>query len=301
MTKEARAIGPGELKLGIYEKALPADLDWPARLAAAGALGFSFVEMSVDETDGRLARLSWNREERRAFRNAVADSGLTVPSMCLSGHRRFPLGSRDPAVRAKADAILRDAILLAVDTGIRTVQLAGYDVYYEEGGADTLAWFVDGLRRGLELAARENVMLAMEIMDHPLQSSIVKFLNLRAAMPSPWFAVYPDLGNLTAWGNDVAGELELGMERIVAIHLKDTLAVNPGFPGKFKEVPFGDGCVDFAGAFAVLARLGYRGPFLVEMWTEKAAEPLAEIARARDWLLDRMREGGYLADMQEGA
>lgn len=294
------ALTRADLKLGIYEKALPHDLDWRGRLDAAGRLGFDFVEMSVDETDGRLARLQWSLSERKAFREAVADTGVGVPSMCLSGHRRFPLGSRDPAVRQRADEIMRDAIRLAVDVGIRTIQLAGYDVYYEEGGEDTRAMFVAGLRRGLELAARENVMLAMEIMDHPLQSSIVKFLNLRAALRSPWFTVYPDVGNLSAWGNDVAGELELGMEQIVALHLKDTLAVTPDFPGKFKEVPFGTGCVDFAAAFRVLARLRYRGPFLIEMWTGKSGDPYEEIARSRDWLLGKMIEGGYLAANIQG-
>ena len=289
-----------ELKLGIYEKALPDGLDWRGRLDAAGRLGFDFVEMSVDETDGRLERLQWDKSERKAFREAVADSGIGVPSMCLSGHRRFPLGSRESAIRQRAELIMRDAIRLAVDLGIRTIQLAGYDVYYEEGGEDTRAMFVEGLRRGLELAARENVMLAMEIMDHPLQSSITKFLKLREALSSPWFTVYPDLGNLSAWGNDVAGELELGIEKIVALHLKDTLAVTPEFPGKFKEVPFGTGCVDFAAAFRVLARLRYRGPFLIEMWTGKSGDPYAEIARSRDWLLEKMMEGGYLAATIQG-
>jgi L-ribulose-5-phosphate 3-epimerase len=30
-------------------------------------LGFDFVEMSVDETDERLARLDWSREQRLAL------------------------------------------------------------------------------------------------------------------------------------------------------------------------------------------------------------------------------------------
>ncbi len=294
------ALTRADIKLGIYEKALPHALEWPGRLDAAKRLGFDFIEMSVDETDERLARLQWDKASRKAFREAVADAGVGVPSTCLSGHRRFPLGSRDPAVRQRAADMLRDAIHLAVDLGIRTIQLAGYDVYYEEGGEDTRTMFVDGLRRGIELAAKENVMLAMEIMDHPLQSSIVKFLKLRAELRSPWFTVYPDLGNLSAWGNDVAGELELGIEQIVALHLKDTLAVTPDFPGKFKEVPFGEGCVDFAAAFRVLARLRYRGPFLIEMWTGKSRYPYGEIVHSRDWLLGKMIEGGYMAAPIEG-
>ena len=50
-----------QVPLGIYEKALPAGECWLERLQLAKQLGFDFVEMSVDETDERLARLDWSR------------------------------------------------------------------------------------------------------------------------------------------------------------------------------------------------------------------------------------------------
>ena len=52
-------------------------------------------------------------------------------------------------------------------------------------------------------------------------------------------------------------------------------------------------------ASETLAELRYRGPFLIEMWTEKAAEPVVEIAQARRWLLEQMRLGGLLPDEGE--
>ncbi|WP_163047259.1 TIM barrel protein, partial [Acinetobacter nosocomialis] len=81
------------------------------------------------------------------------------------------------------------------------------------------------------------------------------------------FTVYPDVGNLSAWGNDVPRELELGIDRIAAIHLKDTYPVTATSPGQFRDVPFGEGCVDFVEVFRTLQRLNYRGAFLIEMWT----------------------------------
>ncbi|WP_368816835.1 TIM barrel protein [Pseudomonas sp. I2] len=39
-------------------------------------------------------------------------------------------------------------------------------------------------------------------------------------------------------------------------------------------MPFGEGCVDFVGIFKTLHELNYRGSFLIEMWTEKAKEPV---------------------------
>ena len=286
------AAGVPRNPLGIYEKALPKGLSWMTRLSLAQALGFDFVEMSIDETDERLARLDWSAAERALLRAAIAETGVTVPSMCLSGHRRFPFGSRDPDIRAKAREIMRKAIDLSVSIGLRTIQLAGYDVYYEPSDEGTRQRLIEGWRWAVDEAARSQVMLAVEIMDTPLINSITAWLEYAKIIDSPFFCVYPDLGNLSAWGNDVSAELRKGIAKIVAIHLKETLQVTKDFPGQFREVPFGTGCVDFVAAFRTLAELGYSGPFLIEMWTEKSAEPIVEVAHARSWLLERMRQGG---------
>ena len=278
--------------LGIYEKALPGNLSWPERLALAKACGFDFVEMSVDETDARLARLQWSREQRLSLVNAMLETGVSVPSMCLSGHRRFPFGSRDPAVRQQAYELMEQAIQLAKDVGIRTIQLAGYDVYYEPRDEGTVARFAEGIAWAVDRAAAAQVMLAVEIMDTEFMNAISKWKQWDQQQASPWFTVYPDVGNLSAWGNDVAAELALGIDRIAAIHLKDTLPVTASSPGQFRDVPFGEGCVDFVGVFRTLKQLNYRGAFLIEMWTEKAEEPVAEIVQARRWIEQKMQEGG---------
>ncbi len=278
--------------IGIYEKALPPGLSWSRMLDTAKGAGYDYVEMSIDESDKRLARLSWTAGERAEFRNTVADSGLRVPSICLSGHRKYPFGSADPAIRRRARDIMESAIDFAVDCGVRTLQLAGYDVYYEASTPESLVRFEEGLEWAVGLAEKSQVCLAMEIMDTPLMGSITKWLSYANRIPSAWFQVYPDLGNLSAWGNNVPVELALARGRIAAVHLKDTLAVRPGFPGQFRDLPFGQGCVDFPAAFRALDAIGYNGAYLIEMWTDKARDPVAEIVNARAWMLERMREGG---------
>jgi L-ribulose-5-phosphate 3-epimerase len=278
--------------LGIYEKALPPGLAWAPLLTVARDAGYDYVEMSVDESDARLARVNWSAQEKADFRQAVADTGMPVRSMCLSGHRRFPLGSADNEIRRKAYDLMARAIDLAAETGIRTIQLAGYDVYYEPSTPDTLKRFEDGLADACAMAADAQVMLGMEIMDTPLMGSITKWLAYAEKIKSPWFQVYPDLGNLSAWGNNVPVELALGQGRMTAIHVKDTLAVREDFPGQFRDIPFGTGCVDFVAAFRALKAINYTGCFLVEMWTDKAPDPVAEVRKAREWVLARMQEGG---------
>ncbi|MTC61419.1 L-ribulose-5-phosphate 3-epimerase [Providencia rustigianii] len=279
--------------IGIYEKALPKQSSWLEKLAIAKAAGFDFVEMSVDETDERLARLDWTMEQRLEIVAAIQKTGVRIPTMCLSGHRRFPFGSHDEQTRQMARELMLKAIKLAQDLGIRTIQLAGYDVYYEEQDAQTIARFEEGMKWISEIAAASQVMCAVEIMDTPFMNSITKWQALADKIRSPWFQVYPDVGNLTAWGNDVENELTKGIENIVAIHLKDTYAVTETCKGQFRDVPFGEGCVDFVELFKLLKRLNYRGTFLIEMWTEKADEPLVEIINARHWIEDKMRQAGW--------
>lgn len=278
--------------LGLYEKALPAGLSWPQMLEAARTAGYDYLEMSIDESDLRLARVAWSHAERAAFRQAVDDIGMPVKSICLSAHRRFPFGSADPATRQRAREIMAGAIDLAAETGIRTIQLAGYDVYYEPSTPQSLALFDEGLAWATEQASKAQVVLAMEIMDTPLMGSISKWLVYAAKIRSPWFQVYPDLGNLSAWGNNVPTELACAVDRIAAVHVKDTYAVTADFPGQFRNVPFGEGCVDFVAAFKALAAVGYRGCFLVEMWADKSPDPVGDATRAREWVVSKMLEGG---------
>ncbi len=288
-----KPLSPEDIKIGIYEKALPKGLSWDERFAMAKRQSFDFVEMSIDEADERLARLDWSGEERLDCVKAMFTHGIRIPSICLSGHRRFPLGSHDPQIRLKGQEIMTRAIDLASDLGVRVIQLAGYDVYYEDSDEQTLAWFLEGLKTSLAYAAKQQVMLSMEIMDTKLMSSITRYLAYKEILDSPWFTVYPDIGNLSAWGNDVRAEFLKGINQTVAIHLKDTLAVTQEFPGKFKEVPFGEGCVDFVNFFSLLLELEYQGPFLIEMWTEKSDDPEKAVKAAKDWILAKMREGRY--------
>ena len=107
--------------LGVYEKAMPGTLTWREKLLAAGSAGFDFVEMSVDETDEKLARLAWAPEQRRELRTLAACLGTDIRTMCLSGHRRFPIGSHEKAVRQKGMSIM-DMMFIIMRYPMRAVK-----------------------------------------------------------------------------------------------------------------------------------------------------------------------------------
>lgn len=276
--------------LGIYEKALPPKLSWEDKFNLVHRLGFNFLEFSIDESDERLARLDWSRQQRADFRNAMWQTNSRINTLMLSGHRRFPLGSSNAETRRRALIIMQKAIDLAVDLGIRNIQLAGYDVYYEHKTVQSREYFVEDLAKCVHMASKKLVMLSIETMDDPFINSLTKIAHYKSLIKSPWLQGYPDLGNITAWPeNNVAEDLENNIGDIAAVHLKDTLAVTSTFKGQFKQVPFGSGCVDFEGCLRTLARLKYAGSYTIEMWTGTAANPIKEIQSAKRFF-DRIFE-----------
>ena len=106
-----------EYRLGIYEKAMPNEYTWRERLEAVKKGGFDFLEISVDESDARLARLEWSDGEIRELYDLSRSVGLPIETMCLSGHRKYPMGSGVPKIRARSMDIMKKAIRLADGLG----------------------------------------------------------------------------------------------------------------------------------------------------------------------------------------
>ena len=249
--------------LGLYEKAMPKDLSWKEKMLAAKGAGFDFIEISIDETDEKLARLDMSREERLALMELMSETGVPIRTMCLSGHRKYPLGSNDPETCARGMEIMEKAIRLAEDLGIRIIQLAGYDVYYEEGSEETRERFEENLKKAVEMAAKAGVMMGFETMETEFMNTVEKAMVYVNRVNSPYLNVYPDLGNVTnaavTYGTDVEEDLETGRGHLAAMHLKEPL------PGKFREIPFGTGHVDFEAGIRKAWELGVR-KFVTEFW-----------------------------------
>ena len=269
--------------LGLYEKSMPNELTRAEKLQAAKVAGFDYVEMSIDETDAKLARLDMTDGEVDEIIAAMRAVNLPFRSICLSGHRKYPLGSHDPAVRQRSLDIMQKAISLAARLGIRTIQLAGYDVYYEQGDSQTRADFLANLKISALMAAREGVLLGFETMETPFMDNVRKAMEYVNLVNSPYLGVYPDVGNVTnaclLYGEDLADDFKTGAGHLVAVHLKETV------PGKYREIPYGTGHIDFAKAVKTSWALGVRR-FVAEFWYVKGVTQdwRAELKNANDFL-----------------
>jgi len=252
-----------DYRLGLYEKSMPNALTLEEKLRAAGEAGFDFMELSVDESDEKLARLKWSASERLGVLRSMNETGIRIGSMCLSGHRRFPIGSEDRQIRARGMEIMRGAVGLASDLGVCIIQIAGYDEYYNPSNAETERLFAENLRESVEYAAKMGVTLAFETMETPFMDTVGKAMKYVSMINSPFLHVYPDLGNITnaalTYGHSVESDLLSGAGHIAALHLKESK------PGVYREVPFGTGHVDFAGGIKTARSIGVR-LFVGEFW-----------------------------------
>jgi L-ribulose-5-phosphate 3-epimerase len=221
-----------EYLIGLYEKAMPHSLSWKEKLETAKSAGYDFVEISIDETEEKLERLAMSRAGRFMLLKEMYETRMPVMTMCLSGHRKYPLGSEDPSVRTRGLKIMEDAIELAGDLGIRIIQLAGYDVYYDESNDNIRGFFMDGLKMAVKMAAAKAVILAFETMETELLNTVEKAMGFVRKINSPYLLVYPDCGNITnaakKYGRDELEDLRSGKGSIAACISRKRCRVNSG-------------------------------------------------------------------------
>ena len=105
--------------------------------------------------------------------------------------------------------------------------------------------------------------MGFETMETEFMNTVEKAMQYVKKVDLAYLNVYPDLGNITnaaaTYGKDVLDDLETGKGRLVAIHLKEAL------PGKFREIPFGSGYVDFESGIKKAWELGVRR-YVTEFW-----------------------------------
>ena len=275
--------------IGLYEKAMPSSLNWKEKLTAAKAANYDYVEISIDETPEKLARLDMPKEERLELVQTMYEVGVPIRTMCLSGHRKYPLGSNDPATATRGLEIMEKAILLADDLGIRMIMLAGYDVYYEESTPETQTRFAENLHKAVMMAAAYGVRLDFETMETDFLNTVWKAMFHIKKINSAFLGVYPDSGNIMnaalTYHSDVYEDLRSSKGHITSLHLKETV------PGKFREIPYGTGHVNFEKMIETAWGLGVR-MYVTECWyvgNEKWQEELCETNTTMRTILERMK------------
>lgn len=265
-------------RLGLYEKSLPRDLTWKEKLKAAKTAGYDYVEMSIDESDVFMARLKQSKKERQDLVNIMHECGIRIDSICLSGQRKYPMGSTDKDIREKSMKLIKDAIDYAYDLGIHIIQIAGYDVYYDgESTEETRLNFINGLVEASEYASSKGILLGIETMETDFLNTVEKGMTYINEVKSSYLKMYPDVGNIRNATEDTVSDLIKGEMHIVAAHLKETRE------NVFRDMRFGEGRVDFRSMCQTLKDLNVR-MYTAEFWYDGGEDWETKIKDAYDFL-----------------
>ncbi|MBR0235640.1 MAG: sugar phosphate isomerase/epimerase [Clostridia bacterium] len=240
------------------------------RAAEIGADG-----IQVYTTKGERAPENMNAEARREFLDKVRSRGLKISALCGDLGKGFTDPALNPELIERSKRILDLAIDL--DTNIVTTHIGRVP---EDKNCDTYKIMQQACHTLAEYADSLGAHFAIETGPEPA-ARLREFLD---TLGSTGVAVNFDPANLTMCVDDdaVKGVYEL-QKYIVHTHAKDGLR---GTEPPYREVPLGQGDVDFKNYLAALEDIGYRGFLTIER--ECGADPSSDIKLASDYLRSLM-------------
>jgi sugar phosphate isomerase/epimerase len=234
---------PGPICL--FSKHLPMMKPGPMAKALKG-LGFAGVDLTV-RPGGHVEPKVVEAELPRAV-EAIRGEGLAVPLVTTE-----LLEASDPTARP----ILASAGKLGVP-----LFKPGYYKYAYQDVRRELREAGTKLRGLYEVARREKVQLGFHNHGEMLGGAVWDALEIVGPLDPHWAGYYFDTRHAFAEGGQSAWKLasHLVGPRCKAVSVKDFHWEKTAKGWGLRKVPLGQGMVDVAGIFAILARHGFAGP-----------------------------------------
>ncbi|MCK5732984.1 MAG: TIM barrel protein [Candidatus Latescibacteria bacterium] len=234
------------------------------KAAEIGADGFQIYVTSGDMEPSRM-----NRTARQDFVHFVANQGLVISALCGDYGHGFLDSAKNDELVAKSKA----CVDLAVDLGTHVVTTHIGTLPEDENDPKWRVCY-QAISELSEYGEAKGVYFATETGPECAEH-LLRFLE---AIPTTGIKANYDPANLVMNGFDALGGVKVLKDYIVHTHAKDGVRVD----GKPKEVPLGEGEVNFQKYLAVLDEIGYDGFLTIER--EVGDDPVRDIVRAVDFL-----------------
>jgi sugar phosphate isomerase/epimerase len=221
---------------------------WEKEFELARACGFDELELFVEQQHNP-ENPCWSREGRRRLRDLAKQHGVAMPTLCADCFITNPIAHTAEA---------RDLMEQILDMGFSNVVLP----FFEKADLDS-EFATDSFMRVAGGWAQWARTSGTELL---LETSLPADKLIRVA-DSVDMGVCYDLGNTTALGHDVPGDIRKLGARIQHVHVKDKRRKDGA------NVLLGTGDTDFKGAFAALKEVGYAGDYTFE--TNRGDDPVA--------------------------
>ncbi len=253
-------------KIGVMIESFRLDTKGGIRKAAeVGADGFQVV-CTVPE---RPVSAEMSQSARREFRDFAAQQNLRISALCAD----FGCGFLDPARNDELVAKSKKCVDLAVDLGTDVITTHIGTIPDDEQNPK---WRIglEALSDLSEYAASKGVSLACETGPESIPV-LKRFLD---RIPTAAIGVNYDPANLVMGGFEHLDGVGIVGNYIFHTHAKDGVRVD----GQPKEVPLGEGAVDFPEWLKRLDAIGYDGFLTIER--EVGLDPVGDITKAVQFL-----------------
>ncbi len=263
------AAGKLPIKKAVLLSMLPRSLSFQERFQLARDAGFEEIECPTTP----------DRGEAEQIKQASQKTGLRIHSVMNQAHWKYPLSSSDPAVVDTSIRGMQTSLENAAYWGADTVLLVPAVVNAETSYRDAWARSQERIRQLVPLAAKLQVVIAVEEVWNKFLVSPLEFVRYVDDFHSPWVKAYFDVGNVLIWAYPQDWIRTLG-KRIVKLHFKDFT-----FKGRAaKFVNLGEGEIDWREVHKALADIGFQGTATVELSGGDQAY-LKEVSRRVDQIL----------------
>lgn len=257
----------------------------------AATAGFDGVEVALDE-EGELS-LATSPAALKEIKSQAEACGLSLYSLASCLYWQYSLTDPSPAIRAKAEDIVKTQLEAASVLGCNTILVVPGAVRVSFspslGVNDYKAVYERSLEAMLRLkthAEAYKVAIGIENVWNDFLLSPIEMRDFIDSIDSPYVGSYFDVGNVLAFGEPEHWINTLG-SRIKKVHIKD-FRRSVGTLSGFVDLLSGD--VDFPSVMKALKDIGYDDWITAEVGCS-AVYPEASVkntSTAMDYILGRL-------------
>jgi L-ribulose-5-phosphate 3-epimerase len=230
--------------------------EWEVEFPAAAAIDLHLMEWTLDQ-ERLYANPLLTTSGQSMIRALCKEHDLSIPSLTGDCFMQAPLWKAEGAYRTALESDFIEIVKSCAAVGIKMLVVPLVD-----NGRLECATQEDSLVRFLESQADFLTLNRVKVL---FESDYVpqEFARFIARLNPALFGINYDIGNSAAMGFNPQEEFAAYGNRVINVHIKDRVLGGT-------TVPLGTGSAKFDVVFAELARINYRGNFILQ--TARAAD-----------------------------